>query len=300
VYDSNGNLTFFTDGGGTTNYTWDARNRMTAISGPGVAASFVYDGLGRQTAKNINSVTNNYQYDGHDITRETGGSTVTYLRGLNIDEPFVRQGATNEYYHAEALGSAMALTDGAGASQTTYRYEPFGNTAASGTTTTNPFQYTNRENDGTGLYYLRARYYSPKLQRFVSEDPIGLFGGDTNLYAYVLNNPTRFVDPLGLDWFRPPSDDYIVGRDKSKLVRPGEGVGKILEDYVPAMHTLGEFHDALVDMGLELGLPDWLINISTMPGVYIIAVEAELYNSVYKIREKMRDRDHVFVLGRRK
>ena len=65
-------------------------------------------------------------------------------------------------------------------------------------TSTNPFQYTGRENDGTGLYYYRARYYSPTLQRFISEDPIGFEGGDVNFYAYVLNNPIRFQDPFGL------------------------------------------------------------------------------------------------------
>lgn len=48
------------------------------------------------------------------------------------------------------------------------------------------FQYTSRENDGTGLYYYRARYYSPEMQRFISEDPIRLWGGDINYFAYVL------------------------------------------------------------------------------------------------------------------
>ncbi|HEV8574686.1 MAG TPA: RHS repeat-associated core domain-containing protein [Dehalococcoidia bacterium] len=47
--------------------------------------------------------------------------------------------------------------------------------------------------------YCRARYYHPGLQRFLSEDPIGFAGGDVNLYAYVSNNPTNYVDPLGLD-----------------------------------------------------------------------------------------------------
>jgi RHS repeat-associated protein len=47
--------------------------------------------------------------------------------------------------------------------------------------------------------YCRARYYHPGLQRFISEDPVGLAGGDPNLYAYVRNNPLRFFDPLGLD-----------------------------------------------------------------------------------------------------
>lgn len=60
-----------------------------------------------------------------------------------------------------------------------------------------PEQYTGRENDGTGLYFYRARYYSPTLQRFASEDGIGLLGGNANLYAYSFNDPTYLTDPSG-------------------------------------------------------------------------------------------------------
>lgn len=55
-----------------------------------------------------------------------------------------------------------------------------------------------RENDGTGLYFNRARYYSPTLQRFISEDPIGFGGGDVNLYAYVSNGPISSKDSFGM------------------------------------------------------------------------------------------------------
>lgn len=51
---------------------------------------------------------------------------------------------------------------------------------------------------GTGLYYVRARWYDPKLARFVSEDPIGLAGG-INTYAYVGNSPVNATDPSGLN-----------------------------------------------------------------------------------------------------
>src|SRR5437867_13266337 len=75
VYDNNGNLTSFTDGSGTTTYTWDARNRLDAISGPGLSATFVYDGLGRRTSKTVNSATTGYWYDGNDVLAELSGST---------------------------------------------------------------------------------------------------------------------------------------------------------------------------------------------------------------------------------
>src|SRR5207245_2121204 len=124
TYDQNGNLT----NDGTTTYTWDARNRLRAISGPGVSASFVYDALGRRVSKTINSVAAQYFYDGKDIVQEIGGSSVgaIYLRSLSIDEPFVRQSSGSEYYHTDALGSTIALSNAAGATAVSYSYEAFG------------------------------------------------------------------------------------------------------------------------------------------------------------------------------
>src|SRR5439155_10350124 len=54
-----------------------------------------------------------------------------------------------------------------------------------------------RENDGIGLYYYRARYYSPVFQRFIVEDPLGFRARDYNLFAYVRNNPMTWIDPSG-------------------------------------------------------------------------------------------------------
>src|SRR5678815_1392652 len=79
-----------------------------------------------------------------------------------------------------------------------YTYAPFGATTSAGAASANAAQFTGRENDGTGLYYYRARYYAPDLGRFISEDPLGFGGGDANLYAYVGNRPTSANDPLGL------------------------------------------------------------------------------------------------------
>ena len=65
-------------------------------------------------------------------------------------------------------------------------------------TINNPYGYTGREIDTEELYYYRARYYDPTVQRFLSEDPIGFYGHDFNLYRYVWSSPAFWTDPLGL------------------------------------------------------------------------------------------------------
>jgi RHS repeat-associated protein len=207
TYDNNGNMASIINTCGTTNYTWNARNQLVGINGfkpdcTTLTASFKYDALGRRIEKTINGVITQYVYDGMDIVQEknqSGAVTANYIRGLNIDEPLLRstQNAVR-FYMTDALGSVIALTDETGVIKTQYVYDPFGNVSISGEPSDNPFQYTGRENDGTGLYYYRSRYYSPELQRFISEDPIGFAGGDVNLYSYVHSNPVNFVDPLGL------------------------------------------------------------------------------------------------------
>jgi len=78
-----------------------------------------------------------------------------------------------------------------------YSYSPYGEVTTLGSDDGNSLQYTGRENDQSGLYFYRARYYDPILKRFLSEDPIGIEGG-LNLYAYVRGNPLTETDPTGL------------------------------------------------------------------------------------------------------
>jgi RHS repeat-associated protein len=200
VYDNNGNLATLTESGQTTTYTWDARDRLTNLSGPGLSASFAYDQNHRRTQKTVAGFTTTFQYDGLDIVREiAGGAEVNYLRGLDIDEPLARiEASATTCFLGDALDSTLALTNSAGAVATEYTYEPFGRTQPAGTSSPNALQYTARENDGTGLYYYRARYYHPGLMRFIAEDPLGLDGGDANFYAYVSGNPLALADPTGL------------------------------------------------------------------------------------------------------
>ncbi|HYB60847.1 MAG TPA: RHS repeat-associated core domain-containing protein [Methylomirabilota bacterium] len=195
TYDANGNLT----SDGTNTYTWSARNQLIAISG-GVSANFQYDAFGRRVSKTV-APTTQFLYDGANPVQELSGTGVSanLLTGLGVDEYFQRADANGPAnFLTDALGSTVALTGSSGSTLASYTYEPFGNTTAAGSST-NPYQFTARENDSTGLYFHRARYYSAALERFVSEDPLGLRGSGPNLYAYVGNNPISFRDPLGLD-----------------------------------------------------------------------------------------------------
>jgi RHS repeat-associated protein len=160
-------------------------------------ASFQYDAFGRRV---LNAAGHGILYDGVNPVQELSGSTVTanLLTGLGVDEVFTRtDSAGARSFLADALGSTISLTDANGVVQTQYAYGPFGATTATGATSGNSFEFTGRENDGTGLYYYRARYYSPGLQRFISEDPIEFFAGDLDLYAYTRNSPTNLTDATG-------------------------------------------------------------------------------------------------------
>jgi RHS repeat-associated protein len=211
TYDLNGNLSTVTDASGTATYSWNARNQLTGISAAGFAASFTYDSFWRRTGRTVQGVATNFVYDGLNPVQEKAGSTVTanLLTGLGIDEFFQRtDGVGTSTLLPDALGSTVALGANTGTLQTQYTYEPFGYATTSGTASANTHRYTGREDDGTGLYYYRARYYHPRLQRFIEEDPIG-FAGGINKYAYTLNNPIIRKDPHGL-WI-PQAIGTVVG-----------------------------------------------------------------------------------------
>ena len=191
-YDANGNMTH----DGSRTLTWDARNRLTAISG---VASFAYDGFGRRGAATIGGTTRSFLYDRWNPVKEYTNdlASAVLLTGRGIDQRFSRTtGTGTSHYLTDALGSTVALADDSGVVQTSYGYSPYGVTSASGAANDNSFQFTGRENDTTGLYFYRARYYNPTLGRFISQDPIGLRGG-INLYGYVGGDPVSRRDPHG-------------------------------------------------------------------------------------------------------
>ncbi|MEV4640471.1 RHS repeat-associated core domain-containing protein [Actinoplanes sp. NPDC049548] len=193
-YDADGNLT----GDGTRSYQWNARGQLTGVTGGGQTAGFAYDGFGRRTARTVNGSTTGFLNDDDMPVRELDGTTATAeLLGGGVDQWFSRSGPEGRRtFLTDAAGSTIGLGDDSGAIRSTYGYEPYGAASRTGDASGNTLTYTGREDDGTGLMYYRARYYSPTLQRFISEDPIGAAGG-ANLYAYAADAPTNFTDPSG-------------------------------------------------------------------------------------------------------
>jgi RHS repeat-associated protein len=250
-YDPDGNLL----ADGANEFEWDARGQLSGISGES-KASFGYDPFGRRILKTLgNEEPTELLYDGTNVIeeRQEEETPLVLLTGLNPDQLFsrTRGGESIESYLTDRLGSVIALTDDSGeGTTTTYSYEPFGTANSAGAKSDNLYQFTGRENDGTGLQYNRARYYSPLDARFISQDPAGFAGSGSNLYWYVNGNPLDFTDPSGeFPWGVPfPNPASLVedGVDQiGKWVNDAPGVASDL-----AESNVGEW---MGDRGDEVG-----------------------------------------------
>jgi RHS repeat-associated protein len=201
THDANANLT----GDGTWTYGYDLNNRLKTAAKAGTSATLAYDSAGRLRQSVItagSTATSNLLYDGVDLIAEYNAANVLqrrYVHGPGVDEPLVvYEGATTtakSWLYADHLGSIVGTANATGTSTAIYSYGPYGEP---NTATGQRFRYTGQQLiSGLGLYYYKARFYSPTLGRFLQTDPIG-YADDLNLYAYVGGNPMNATDPSGL------------------------------------------------------------------------------------------------------
>jgi RHS repeat-associated protein len=98
------------------------------------------------------------------------------------------------YVTRDQLLSIHEVTDSSATIQTRYDYGPFGAVTKTGSGT-DFFGYTGEPvHEASGLLLMQRRACDTGIARWLSEDPIGLKSGP-NLYAYVLNDPMRWIDP---------------------------------------------------------------------------------------------------------
>ena len=120
---------------------------------------------------------------------------------------------TTTYYHTDGLGSVVAASDESGNLLWRKSYAPYGE-QIDGNTDNEPVSYTGKKHDdATGLTYFGARYYDPRIGRFMATDPVHFMESNPvsfNRYAYVNNNPYKYVDPDGKILFLAPLAIFIL------------------------------------------------------------------------------------------
>jgi RHS repeat-associated protein len=226
-YDKNGNLISIADSGGNTQeIIYDYRNLMATYTdkGRGIASSYLYDALGRRIATSAHGdrdqITHYFYDDLQNVEEQDGnGNTLaTYVYGTSLNDLVnMRRASGDFYYHTDDLCSTVAITDRELRLVERYDYDDFGETsifdsagnAMRKSSVDNPYLFTGQRYDSeTGFYYYRARFLDPRVGRFTTRDPIGMWedaGNLGNAYTYARNNPPTFVDPKGESIIRPIS-----------------------------------------------------------------------------------------------
>jgi RHS repeat-associated protein len=195
TWDDNGNL--LSDG--VSDYSYDHANRLSSIvQGPDVY-TFAYNGLGDRLQQTVNGDAVDYTLDlNGGLTQVLSDGISAYLYGVGrIAE---KQPGGWQYHLGDALGSVRQLADASVNIVLTRSYEPFGDPLLKTGTGSSIYAFAGEQRDGTGLVYLRARYYGPAFGRFLTRD---VWEGDPNepmsfnAWAYVQENPVNLSDPRG-------------------------------------------------------------------------------------------------------
>ncbi len=276
--DGFGDLVKESGNGSAKNYTYRADGKLVGFQEGALTVSYSFDALGRRIAKLIShgKKTNDFSQSYLHLEEEDrilfgkagDGNIAVYLDGQGVDEhlaevnektvvttvgtgknkhtvtTIVRTGKT---YVTDHLGSV--LNSPAAGGQVAYGL--FGETAELAVAASSkPVRYgfAGRELDESGLYYNRARNYSPSTGRWLSQDPIGYSAKDSNYYRYVFNKPLRYTDPSGLYCSDTVNDGllFMIGGLAAGIVSPpigaacgGAGIGMAIsgaiKDCPPSM-----------------------------------------------------------------
>ncbi len=217
-------------------YTYNADQKLIqGVKGTNTV-NFTYDYALRRSSTSLNNtIQEQYIYDGEDVIADydaSWGLLRKYIFAPGTDNILaMKTASTNYYYLKDHLGSIKELTNTLGNVIEQYDYTEFGQVSfydgsmnsITGTAYLNRYLYTGREyNQNLGIYYYRARFYSPEIGRFLTPDP-KMFIDGPNVYGYVSNNPLNYIDPLG--YCEKKNDEYDPYDVLRKSLEESEGNG---------------------------------------------------------------------------
>ena len=178
-------------------YEYNAFNQLTAYSDGSSSAQYQYNANGLRTKKTVNGQSTGFIWNGTNLAAETSKGSITNTYTYDITGIHsTNQNGTIGIYQKNPHGDITSIVDSSGTKLNTYNYDAFGNETISEETIANPFRYAGEYYDTeSDNIYLRARYYTPNIGRFINEDPIQ---SGLNWYSYCAGNPILYKDPSGL------------------------------------------------------------------------------------------------------
>ncbi|MEM9187622.1 MAG: RHS repeat-associated core domain-containing protein [Myxococcota bacterium] len=289
TYDANGRLeskAHVTDSLDVTTYDYAGDGRLRRVELPtGRIIDYVHDAQGRRIGRVVDGVFDKgwlYKDSINPVAQldSTGTVEATFVYATRPHVPDFMVRNTGEVYRfvTDNLGSVrLVINVATGATVERMTYDEWGNVTSSlGAFSTQPFGYAGGLHDiDTGLIQFNARDYDPVTGRWTAKDPAGFGGGDSNLYAYVGNEPVNHLDPLG----RFSITDVDISEDSALvrtanflngfadhitrqwwapdgLVRPildAGGVSDIIDECSDA-YSLGTIAGAIAEMVFTMGI----------------------------------------------